>query len=169
MKNIWWGGVRLFLFSHHARAIIAIYIVSNCKNKLVSLLFHKFLRSYYHIECCCKDIGYGLMIPHPRNIILWAERIGDNVLINQNVTIGGNLRKERIRPWGKQMIPIISNNVMILTNAVVGGPVVIQDNVVIGANCTCTHDVEPNTIIYSKQFISDKKIIVRNRQIINIS
>ena len=58
---------------------------------------------------------------------------------------------------------------MILTNAVVGGPVVIEDNVVIGANCTCTHDVEPNTIIYSKQFISDKKIIVRNRQITNIS
>lgn len=169
MKNTWLGGVILFLFSHHARAIISIYIVSNSKNKLVSLFFHKILRSYYHIECCCKDIGYGLMIPHPRNIIMWAERIGDNVLINQNVTIGGNLRKERSRPWGKQTIPIIKNNVMILTNAVVGGPIIIEDNVVIGANCTCTHDVDQNSIIYSKQYISDKKIKVTNRQITYIS
>lgn len=109
------------------------------------------------------------MIPHPRNIIMWAERIGDNVLINQNVTIGGNLRKERNRPWGKQAIPIIKNNVMILTNAVVGGPIIIEDNVVIGANCTCTHDVDQNSIIYSKQYISDKKIKVTNRQITYIS
>lgn len=58
---------------------------------------------------------------------------------------------------------------MILTNAVVGGPIIIEDNVVIGANCTCTHDVDQNSIIYSKQYISDKKIKVTNRQITYIS
>lgn len=162
-----WGGVKLallFLFSHHARALICIYITSHSHNKIKSLIFQKILRSHYHVECCCKKIGFRLMIPHPKNIILWAQEIGDDVLINQNVTIGGNLRKEKQREWGVQTIPIIKDRVMILTNAVVGGPIVVENDVIIGANCTCTQDVPANSMVYSRQYLSEKKIKVSGRK-----
>lgn len=152
--------VKLFLFSHHARALICVYIVSHSRNKYHTLIIRKFLRSHYHIECSCRQIGYRLMLPHPRNIIIVAESIGDNVQVNQNVTIGGNMHKKKQREWGEQKLPIIGNNVVVYTNAVVGGPIIIEDNVIIGANCTCTHDIPANTLVYNKQYISSRKIKV---------
>lgn len=47
------------------------------------------------------------MLPHPHNIIIAAESIGDNVQINQNVTLGGNMRKTKQRSWGVQKLPIL--------------------------------------------------------------
>lgn len=158
--KIRWGGAFLFLFSHQARAIMCVYIVSHCKSNFINFLVRKFLRSYYHIECSCTNIGNGLRLPHPRNIIIGAESIGNNVQINQNVTIGGNMKKEINRPWGVQRKPIIKDNVVIYTNAVVGGPVLIEDNVIIGANCVCTHDVPSNTLIYNNSKMSRRKVLV---------
>ncbi|MCF0216863.1 MAG: hypothetical protein HUK21_10370 [Fibrobacteraceae bacterium] len=76
----------------------------------------------YHIECSTKNIGYGLFLPHPSNIIIAAEKIGDNVQINQNVTIGGNMGKYNYYSDGiVQKMPIIGNRVIICPNAIVGG------------------------------------------------
>lgn len=94
------GGVMLFVFSHQARALIALYILINYKCKIVTFILRRFLRSHYHIECSCKTIGSYFMLPHPHNIIIAAESIGDNVQINQNVTLGGNMRKTKQRSWG---------------------------------------------------------------------
>ena len=160
VKNTWLGGVRLFLFSHQARALICVYIVSHSSNKLLCFLARKLLRSHYHIECSCKNIGYGLMLPHPRNIIIGAESIGDYVQINQNVTIGGNVKRKVKREWGEQKLPIIHDRVCVFSNAVVGGPVIINDHVIIGANCTCTHDVPAHSLVYNKQYVSNKHINV---------
>ena len=57
--------------------------------------------------------------------------------------------------------PRLGNNVVIYTNSVIGGPVIINDNVIIGANCVCTHDIECNTLMYNNCSISKKKIIVK--------
>lgn len=156
-----WGGVKLFLFSHQARALICVYIVSHSKSKWLAFIIRRFLRSHYHIECSCRNIGYRFMLPHPRNIIIGAEFIGDDVQINQNVTIGGNMKKQVQREWGIQKLPIIRNKVVIYTNAVVGGPVLIEDHVIIGANCTCTHDVPAHSLLYNKQYLSSRKIEVQ--------
>lgn len=155
------GGV-LFLLSHQARALMLVYALSEGKYQPFHFLIRKFLRSHYHIECSCKKIGNGLRLPHPRNIIIGAEKIGDNVQINQNVTIGGNMKKTCNRSWGMQKLPIIGNNVVIYTGAVVGGPVIIEDNVLVGANCVCTHDVPSNTLLYNAPKTSRRKIIVTN-------
>lgn len=158
--KIKWGGVILFIFSHQARAIMCVYILSHNKCRPLKILIRKFLRAHYHIECSCSNIGDGLRLPHPRNIIIGAEKIGNNVQINQNVTIGGNMKKTCIRPWGEQKRPIIGNSVVIYTNAVVGGPVVIEDHVIVGANCVCTHDIPSNTLIYNTSQLSSRKILV---------
>lgn len=153
----------LFLFRYHARALICIYILITTQNKILKLLLHIFLRSHYHIEWYCKQTGYGLKLSHPKNIIVYAESIGNNVQINQNVTIGTNMRKTKIREWGIQEVPRIGNNVIIATNAVVGGPIIIGDHIIIGANCTCTHDIESHSLIYNKMMVSTRKIEVLTR------
>lgn len=160
--NVKLGGVILFFISHQARALICIYMLSHKKHTKIHFILRRFLRSHYHIECSCKKIGSGFKLPHPRNIIIAAEEIGNDVQINQNTTIGGNMQKVKQRDWGIQKLPIIRNKVVIYTNAVVGGPIIINDNVIIGANCTCTHDVKSNTLIYNKQMESSKQIEVLN-------
>lgn len=40
------------------------------------------LHHSYHIECSCSSIGIPLRIPHPFNIIIAAQSIGNNVQIN---------------------------------------------------------------------------------------
>ena len=100
------------------------------------------------------------MLPHPRNIIIFSESVGDWVQINQNSTIGGNFKKTVERKWGTQRAPILGNHIVICPNSVVGGPVIIEDHVIVGSNCTCTHDVPSHTMVYNKQFISNKKIVV---------
>lgn len=154
------GGAILFVFSHQARALIALYILINNKCKIVTFLLRRFLRSHYHIECSCKTIGSYFMLPHPHNIIIAAESIGDYVQINQNVTLGGNMRKTKQRSWGVQKLPILKNHVVIYSNAVVGGPVIVNEHVIIGANCTCTHDVEANTMLFNQTKVSTRKIEV---------
>ena len=159
-----WGGVILFLFSQNARALMCIYWLSHNKYGIFHSVIKKILRSHYHIESSCQDIGERLIIPHPRNIIICAEKIGNSVQINQNVTIGGNMKKTKQREWGEQKLPIIGNMVTVCTNSVVGGPVIIGDNVILGANSTCTHevsvDVEPNTLLYNTMSESKRKIEV---------
>ena len=100
------------------------------------------------------------MLPHPRNIIIGAESIGDYVQINQNVTLGGNVKRKVKREWGEQKLSIIHDRVCVFSNAVVGGPVIIKDHVIIGANCTCTHDVPAHSLVYNKQYVSNKHINV---------
>ena len=154
------GGVILFILSHQARAIMCIYALSHGKFRPFHFFIRRFLRAHYHIECSCKKIGTDFMLPHPNNIIIGAEEIGNCVQVNQNVTIGGNMKKIKERAWGIQKGPIIRDNVVIYTNAVVGGPVLIENHVIIGANCTCTHDVPPHTLIYNKTQVASRKINV---------
>ena len=126
------------LFSHLGRAILMVYYCSHKKNRFLKIIVAKLLRSHYHIEIGCNSIGSFFMLPHPRNIIISAESIGDYVQVNQNVTIGGNMRKTVIRNNEIQRLPIIGNHVVIYTNSVVGGPCRIGNHVIIGSNSTCT-------------------------------
>jgi serine O-acetyltransferase len=83
------------------------------------------------------NIGKGLFIQHGNSTIIHAARIGSNCWVNQNVTIGDNGRG----------IPTIGNNVRIGTGAVVLGPILVGDNVVIGANATIVKDVPSNSVV----------------------
>jgi serine O-acetyltransferase len=81
-------------------------------------------------------IGPGLFIQHGFATIVAAERIGANCRINQQVTIGYNLRG----------LPTIGDDVRISAGAVVLGPVSIGDGAVVGANATVVKDVPPGGI-----------------------
>lgn len=88
-----------------------------------------------------ENIGGGVYIQHGWGMVLDAESVGENLWINQNVTVG-------YRGNGH---PRIGNNVRIGTGAVVLGDITIGDNVNIGANAIVTKDVPSNTTVVNPQ------------------
>ena len=127
---------------------------------LVKVFFRWFLRHHYMIEGSCFSIGPYLRLPHPRGIILAAESIGSNCLIGQFVTLGGNNCKFRILDAKIIELSQICNNVQILAGSVVAGPIIVENEVVIGANSTVTFNVSSNSLIYNRPSLSTNKINV---------
>lgn len=76
--------------------------------------------------------GIGIVI-HERVII------GNDVHINQNVTIGGTTKKYEV--------PNLGNHIYIGAGAVILGPIKIGDNVVIGANSVVEKDVPSGSLV----------------------
>jgi len=85
-----------------------------------------------------KEIGKGLRIQHGIATIIAAETIGENCLINQQVTIGYSNKTDR---------PTIGDDVSIRAGAKVIGGVVIGDHVKVGANAVVLKDVPPNCTV----------------------
>lgn len=79
-------------------------------------------------------LGYGGL-----SIVIHGDaRIGDDVHIDQCVTIGGNATQ-----WG---VPTIGDRVYIGTGAKILGPIVIGSNSVIGANAVVVTDIPANCL-----------------------
>lgn len=95
-----------------------------------------------------KNIGGGVFIQHGWSMVLDAESVGENLFINQNVTVG-------YRGNGH---PRIGNNVRIGSGAVVLGGITIGDNVNIGANAIVVDDVPDGCTV-----CSPKAVIVKRR------
>jgi serine O-acetyltransferase len=96
-----------------------------------------------HIEFSAK-IGKRLLLTHPVGIVIGkGVVIGDDVLIYQNVTIGG---RNNINP----KYPVIDNNVILYSNSVVIGDVNIGRGAIIGALSLVVDDVPAGTKVYSK-------------------
>lgn len=88
------------------------------------------------------QIGRGFRIHHGYGAIV-SGTIGENVHVNQGVTVGGN--------WGKRLdgrsLPLIGDNVWIMAGAKVLGPVQIGSNVLIGANSVVLDDIPENSVV----------------------
>jgi len=85
-------------------------------------------------------IGPGLVLPHPFGIVLGSAKIGENVTIFQNVTLGARVFDGAYKLDTR---PIIGDNVIIGCGAVVLGPITIGEGAVIAANSLSIKDVEP--------------------------
>lgn len=86
------------------------------------------------------EFGTNLKLPHyGLGITIHPKvKIGDNVTIYQNVTIGCR---------NQQGPPRIGNNVLIGAGACILGKIKIGNNVQIGANAVVIKDVEDNDIV----------------------
>ncbi len=92
--------------------------------------------------------GLGVVI-HPKT------KIDDNVMIYQNVTIGGNTKSKdgKITNIGA---PYIKANTIIYSGAVVLGPIEIGENCVIGANAVVTKSVPSNCTVVGVNDIRER-------------
>jgi len=87
-------------------------------------------------------IGLGVFIDHGMGVVIGeTTEIGDNVIIYQNVTLGGTGKDK-----GKRH-PTIQSNVMISSGAKVLGPITVGENSKIGANAVVLKDVPPNSTV----------------------
>lgn len=85
------------------------------------------------------EVSGGLYIPHPYGIVVGEAKLGRNVSLLQNVTIG---RRSAEFPGD----PLIGDGVMISAGAVVIGNITIGEGATIGANAVVLKDVPPCSI-----------------------
>ena len=114
-------------------------------------------------------IGKGLFIDHGMGVVIGeTAEIGDNVTLYHGVTLGGTGKDDT----GKRH-PTVGNNVFIGSGAKILGPIVVGDNVKIGANAVvlenipsdCTAVGIPARIIYkNKAEIIEIKNYAGNRK-----
>jgi len=97
----------------------------------------------------CFEIGAGLNVYHPHDIVIGAAvRIGENVTICNGVTLGARtLRDQDVIKNKYERYPIIGNNVTIFSGAKVLGPIKIGDNSIIGANSVVNSSFPANSVI----------------------
>lgn len=88
-----------------------------------------------------KEIGEGLFINHGIATMIGGISIGKNCTINHQVTIGDN--------YGGR--PVLLDNVMVHSGAIIVGNITIGNNAIIGANATVLKDVPDNSTVIPSQ------------------
>lgn len=124
------------------KAMTLYRIAHNLYLKRIPFFPTLFYRLIYLINNCHvhyqTSIGKGTVLAYGGvGVILHKDVIiGENCVIESNVTIGGR----NINP----KVPVIGNNVFIGTGARILGDVHIGDNCIIGANAVVLNDVPKN-------------------------
>lgn len=137
--------------------VYKMYKIEHILYKLKLLPFAFVIRLMMRVIFSC-DIPYKAVIgdntsfPHYALGVLIHPKviIGDNCKILHNVTIGGRS--------GNHNLPIIGNNVLIGTGAIIIGDVKVGDNSIIGAGSVVVKDVPENSVVCG----NPAKIIKRN-------
>ena len=104
----------------------------------------------YGCEINCMEIDESVKFAHhARGSTIIAAKLSRNVVIFQNVTIGSNLKYNKITgEWENVGNPILCENVIVADGAKILGPVTIGGNSVVAAGAIITKDVPKNSIAY---------------------
>ncbi|MXP27019.1 hypothetical protein GRI39_13370 [Altererythrobacter indicus] len=133
------------IFSVQMKASRLAYKTVSQKNtaagRLKARYYGRKLAKEFGIYCArLAKIGTGLTLPHPIGIVIGdGVRIGKNVTIYQNVTLGLKNRDDLI-------YPTVHDDVVIYAGAVIVGPVTVGARSVIAANAVVTVDVPPDSV-----------------------
>lgn len=98
-------------------------------------VFGRLYRLFLNCDIYCDFGDRHVLMPHPYGIVIHSKsRIGDRVVIMQQVTIGG-------RVLGVNEAPEIGDDVYVGAGAKVLGGVKVGRGAIIGANAVVTRDV----------------------------
>lgn len=152
-KNIWY--VILLYQGFH---ILIYYRIAHffykIKFRFLARLISQIGRFFTGIEIHPgAKIGNNLFIDHGMGLVVGeTAEIGDNCTLYHGVTLGGT-GKDR-----KKRHPTLCNNVMVGCGAQILGPIVIGDNVKIGANAVVLKNIpNNNTVVGIPGYIVEKK------------
>ncbi|GAA3411997.1 serine O-acetyltransferase EpsC [Paenibacillus hodogayensis] len=129
LHAVWAHRVAHWLFRH--KWLTVARIVSQISRFMTGIEIHPGAR-----------IGKRLFIDHGMGVVIGETcEIGDDVVLYQGVTLGGNGKEK-----GKRH-PTIGNNVFISSGAKIIGSFRIGDNSKIGANAVVLSEVPPNSTV----------------------
>jgi serine O-acetyltransferase len=124
----------------------------NCfsKSKILKKAARDLLEKLYCCEINCIEIEKTVSFAHhARGCTIIASKICENVVILQNVTIGTNMRYNKVTcEWENVGNPIISKNVVIADGAKILGPIIIGENSFVAAGAIITKNIPSNSIAY---------------------
>ena len=108
------------------------------------------LEQRYCCEVRCADIDKSVRFAHhARGCTIVAAKICKNVVIFQNVTIGSNMKYNKIqKKWENVGSPILAENVIVADGAKILGAIIIGENTVVGAGSIITKSIPANSIAY---------------------
>ena len=138
VKPCFWGFVKLYLSRPEFRSLLDYRLKGSKWLLPIRLLNFPFSRGHQLYINARKGIGGGLYFQHGFSTIVFADSIGSNCFINQQVTIGYD---------GSTDIPTIGNHVRISAGAKVLGRITIGDDVYIGANAVVVKDVPAHSMV----------------------
>ena len=128
--------------------------------KVSQKLYSKLLRIIFACDIPSSvRIGSDVQLPHNGMGVVMHNKtkIGNNCVIYQNVTLGGNgkIVDGKVNKGG----PILEDNVAVFCGACVLGPITIGHDSYIGANAVVTRDVPPNSLVVGNPaVIKERKI-----------
>jgi serine acetyltransferase len=128
--------VAVFRYGQFAQKLYARNRLLGFLPRLLHYPLHYFILLVYHININQDiEIGPGLFIAHGWNIVIGARKIGSNVSLTHNVTIGRGFSE------GQEGRPIIGSNVWIGTGSIITGQIEIGDDTAISAGCILSRTV----------------------------
>lgn len=136
------------------RALMDIEILKWFQNKNITIMakyWRRFIYYKYNIDIHINaKIGSNIKIPHPAGIVIGPDAIiGNDCVISQGVTIGGNFNKTK-----KQ---IIGENTFLGAGAKILGDVIIGSNCIIGANSVITKNINSNKVVVGNNRVLEKE------------
>jgi len=147
--------LKAFFISHLGFRLSFWYRIANYFYINKNVFLYRLFRLYFNrksrkfgIDIPCEtEIGPGLYMPHPIEIIINANtKIGKNCNIHQDVTIGES-------PKGRYKgSPSLGSNIYIGPGAKIFGKINIGDSVAIGANCVVNKDVPKSAVVVGIPF-----------------
>jgi len=115
------------------------YEATGSRKLLSRLLWLRAIRTTHCYISPLAQIGPGLRLCHATGIVVGkGAKIGANVTIYQNVTIG---QKDQ----NSEAFPVIEDGVMLYAGACVLGDIELGENAVVGANAVVLQDIPKNT------------------------
>ncbi|SHK74657.1 LbetaH domain-containing protein [Hespellia stercorisuis] len=108
------------------------------------------LEKHYCCEIHCPDMDKSVLFAHhARGCTIVAAKLCKGVVIYQNVTLGSNMKYDKLKQeWQNVGSPILDENVIVSDGAKILGPVVIGKNTVVGAGAIITIDIPENSVAY---------------------
>ncbi|MCK3657929.1 serine acetyltransferase [Pasteurellaceae bacterium Pebbles2] len=110
----------------------------------------KAMEKYYCCELHCNNIDESVIFAHNgRGCTIVAAKLSAGVVIYQNVTIGSNMRYNKVTAtWENIGSPILARNVVVSDGAKILGPITIGENTLVAAGAIITKDIPANSIAY---------------------
>lgn len=140
MKKANWWELHIQMLQSSSFRHIFFYRTRQCK-PFLTCVAKLIYRPSNQMGIDAKRIGGGMTIWHGNATIVFAEEIGENFSVYQQVTIG---RGKTIN--GKD-IPTIGDNVTVYAGAIIVGGVHIGNGASIGAGAVVVKDVPENAIV----------------------